>query len=279
MKGEKQMKKQKQNWLDTIRWAAAVLLLVAALQQTALLFMWNGVSENTLSETLQKEYLPKQAEILSAQLAELAQAAGVQPTDSKTIETRFVHAMETQLNNTPLPQPKAGTEMKEQLQQQLTENQLEPTKEVAAKMDLLEKEGNQLEQQAMEQPVWQQLKQYIEQTKQKKTIVPIVFLILGLAGLAIAGFCLPDFRLPFLLSGLTIGGMLSSIMVMLMKSQIKIPILHMGGVPEEVMINRALQTYFAPLQVNAAIFDTTLSLVSVVLAVALLIVVRKKKNG
>lgn len=279
MKGEKRMNNKKQNWFNIIRWSVAVLFLVAALQQTALFFMWNGVSTNTLTEELQTEYLPKQAQALSTQLAELAEAAGVQATDTETIESRLTQAMEAQLNQSPLPEAKAGTEMKEQIQQQLAENQLEPTQEIAAKMDLLEAEGNQLEQQAMEQPFWEQLKQYVQQTEQKKAIIPTIFWILGLATLAIAGLCLPKFKLSFLLSGLTIGGMLSAIMVMLMKSQITLPILQMGGVPEEMMINNALQAYFAPLQINAAIFDTTLSLISVVLAIVLVIIISKKKNG
>ncbi len=273
------MGNKKQKWIGLIQWCAAVLLFVAALQQIAMLFMWSGVSQKTLMEALEWEYLPKQSGQLYQQLSLLAEAAGVEPPDAETLDKRISQAAQASLKGENPPQAQAGTEMKAQIQAHLQEKQLEPTEEIAQKMDLLEAEGNRLEQAAMQQPVWEKIKGYIAMAEGKQQLFPRVAWIAGLLILAFLGFWLPKMRLSSLLSGLAVGGMLSSLMMILMKAQVKRPLLQMNGCHEEVILNNALEKYFAPLQYHAAIIDVAFSVASVMLAILLLVVVRKTKRS
>ena len=53
------MKKMSSSWFSALRWAASVLLLVAALQQACLIAVWQQIDTQALLPSLQQKYLPQ----------------------------------------------------------------------------------------------------------------------------------------------------------------------------------------------------------------------------
>ena len=130
------MKKMSSSWLSALRWAASVLLLVAALQQACLIVVWQQIDTQALLPSLQQKYLPQQAQYLFEQLDLLAQAAGVEAPDVATLQETIVNAADVQLTGKEIALlPTAGTQMKEALLEQLAAQNLEPTEEISAKAD------------------------------------------------------------------------------------------------------------------------------------------------
>lgn len=264
------MKKMSSSWLSALRWAASVLLLVAALQQACLIAVWQQIDTQALLPSLQQKYLPQQAQYLFEQLDLLAQAAGVEAPDVATLQETLVNAADVQLTGKEIALlPTAGTQMKEALLEQLAAQNLEPTEEISAKADLLEQEGNRLEQQAMELPSVEVLRQYLYEVEQRQSIMPTGLIALVLGALGLLGLFLPPLRKKSICLALATATGLSAVLLFIIRGFVQLPLLE-GTASEYTLINDALQSWLSPLRpslVTAAFIMVIFSLLWVVLAV------------
>lgn len=264
------MKKMSSSWLSALRWAASVLLLVAALQQACLIVVWQQIDTQALLPSLQQKYLPQQAQYLFEQLDLLAQAAGVEAPDVATLQETIVNAADVQLTGKEIALlPTAGTQMKEALLEQLAAQNLEPTEEISAKADLLEQEGNRLEQQAMELPSAEVLRQYLYEVEQRQSIMPTGLIALVLGALGLLGLFLPPLRKKSICLALATATGLSAVLLFVIRGFVQLPLLE-GTASEYTLINDALQSWLSPLRpslVAAAFIMVIFSLLWVVLAV------------
>lgn len=264
------MKKMSSSWLSALRWAASVLLLVAALQQACLIVVWQQIDTQALLPSLQEKYLPQQAQYLFEQLDLLAQAAGVEAPDVATLQETLVNAADVQLTGKEIALlPTAGTQMKEALLEQLAAQNLEPTEEISAKADLLEQEGNRLEQQAMELPSAEVLQQYLYEVEQRQSVMPTGLIALVLGALGLLGLFLPPLRKKFICLALAAATGLSAVLLFIIRGFVQLPLLE-GTASEYTLINDALQSWLSPLRpslVTAAFIMVIFSLLWVVLAV------------
>ena len=264
------MKKMSSSWLSALRWAASVLLLVAALQQACLIVVWQQIDTQALLPSLQQKYLPQQAQYLFEQLDLLAQAAGVKAPDVATLQETLVNAADVQLTGKEIALlPTAGTQMKEALLEQLAAQNLEPTEEISAKADLLEQEGNRLEQQAMELPSVEVLRQYLYEVEQRQSIMPTGLIALVLGALGLLGLFLPPLRKKSICLALAAATGLSAVLLFVIKGFVQLPLLE-GTASEYTLINDALQSWLSPLRpslVTSAFIMVIFSLLWVVLAV------------
>lgn len=264
------MKKMSSSWLSALRWAASVLLLVAALQQACLIVVWQQIDTQALLPSLQQKYLPQQAQYLFEQLDLLAQAAGVEAPDVATLQETLVNAADVQLTGKEIALlPTAGTQMKEALLEQLAAQNLEPTEEISAKADLLEQEGNRLEQQAMELPSAEVLRQYLYEVEQRQSIMPTGLIALVLGALGLLGLFLPPLRKKSICLALATATGLSAVLLFVIRGFVQLPLLE-GTASEYTLINDALQSWLSPLRpslVAAAFIMVIFSLLWVVLAV------------
>ena len=264
------MKKMSSSWLSALRWAASVLLLVAALQQACLIVVWQQIDTQALLPSLQEKYLPQQAQYLFEQLDLLAQAAGVEAPDVATLQETIVNAADVQLTGKEIALlPTAGTQMKEALLEQLAAQNLEPTEEISAKADLLEQEGNRLEQQAMELPSVEVLRQYLYEVEQRQSIMPTGLIALVLGALGLLGLFLPPLRKKSICLALATATGLSAVLLFVIRGFVQLPLLE-GTASEYTLINDALQSWLSPLRpslVTAAFIMVIFSLLWVVLAV------------
>lgn len=264
------MKKMSSSWLSALRWAASVLLLVAALQQACLIVVWQQIDTQALLPSLQQKYLPQQAQYLFEQLDLLAQAAGVEAPDVATLQETIVNAADVQLTGKEIALlPTAGTQMKEALLEQLAAQNLEPTEEISAKADLLEQEGNRLEQQAMELPSAEVLRQYLYEVEQRQSIMPTGLIALVLGALGLLGLFLPPLRKKSICLALATATGLSAVLLFVIRGFVQLPLLE-GTASEYTLINDALQSWLSPLRpslVTSAFVMVIFSLLWVVLAV------------
>ena len=264
------MKKMSSSWLSALRWAASVLLLVVALQQACLIVVWQQIDTQALLPSLQQKYLPQQAQYLFEQLDLLAQAAGVEAPDVATLQETLVNAADVQLTGKEIALlPTAGTQMKEALLEQLAAQNLEPTEEISAKADLLEQEGNRLEQQAMELPSVEVLRQYLYEVEQRQSIMPTGLIALVLGALGLLGLFLPPLRKKSICLALATATGLSAVLLFVIRGFVQLPLLE-GTASEYTLINDALQSWLSPLRpslVTAAFIMVIFSLLWVVLAV------------
>lgn len=264
------MKKMSSSWLSALRWAASVLLLVAALQQACLIVVWQQIDTQALLPSLQQKYLPQQAQYLFEQLDLLAQAAGVEAPDVATLQETIVNAADVQLTGKEIALlPTAGTQMKEALLEQLAAQNLEPTEEISAKADLLEQEGNRLEQQAMELPSAEVLQQYLYEVEQRQSIMPTGLIALVLGALGLLGLFLPPLRKKSICLALATATGLSAVLLFVIRGFVQLPLLE-GTASEYTLINDALQSWLSPLRpslVTSAFVMVIFSLLWVVLAV------------
>ncbi len=264
------MKKMSSSWLSALRWAASVLLLVAALQQACLIVVWQQIDTQALLPSLQQKYLPQQAQYLFEQLDLLAQAAGVEAPDVATLQETLVNAADVQLTGKEIALlPTAGTQMKEALLEQLAAQNLEPTEEISAKADLLEQEGNRLEQQAMELPSVEVLRQYLYEVEQWQSIMPTGLIALVLGALGLLGLFLPPLRKKSICLALATATGLSAVLLFVIRGFVQLPLLE-GTASEYTLINDALQSWLSPLRpslVTSAFVMVIFSLLWVVLAV------------
>lgn len=264
------MKKMSSSWFSALRWAASVLLLVAALQQACLIVVWQQIDTQALLPSLQQKYLPQQAQYLFEQLDLLAQAAGVEAPDVATLQETIVNAADVQLTGKEIALlPTAGTQMKEALLEQLAAQNLEPTEEISAKADLLEQEGNRLEQQAMELPSVEVLRQYLYEVEQRQSIMPTGLIALVLGALGLLGLFLPPLRKKSICLALATATGLSAVLLFVIRGFVQLPLLE-GTASEYTLINDALQSWLSPLRpslVAAAFIMVIFSLLWVVLAV------------
>lgn len=264
------MKKMSSSWLSALRWAASVLLLVAALQQACLIVVWQQIDTQALLPSLQQKYLPQQAQYLFEQLDLLAQAAGVEAPDVATLQETIVNAADVQLTGKEIALlPTAGTQMKEALLEQLAAQNLEPTEEISAKADLLEQEGNRLEQQAMELPSVEVLQQYLYEVEQRQSIMPTGLIALVLGALGLLGLFLPPLRKKSICLALATATGLSAVLLFVIRGFVQLPLLE-GTASEYTLINDALQSWLSPLRpslVTSAFVMVIFSLLWVVLAV------------
>lgn len=264
------MKKMSSSWLSALRWAASVLLLVAALQQACLIVVWQQIDTQALLPSLQEKYLPQQAQYLFEQLDLLAQAAGVEAPDVATLQETIVNAADVQLTGKEIALlPTAGTQMKEALLEQLAAQNLEPTEEISAKADLLEQEGNRLEQQAMELPSAEVLQQYLYEVEQRQSIMPTGLIALVLRALGLLGLFLPPLRKKSICLALATATGLSAVLLFVIRGFVQLPLLE-GTASEYTLINDALQSWLSPLRpslVTSAFVMVIFSLLWVVLAV------------
>ena len=264
------MKKMSSSWLSALRWAASVLLLVAALQQACLIAVWPQIDTQALLLSLQQKYLPQQAQYLFEQLNLLAQAAGVEAPDVATLQETLVNAADVQLTGKEITLlPTAGTQMKEALLEQLAAQNLEPTEEISAKADLLEQEGNRLEQQAMELPSAEVLQQYLYEVEQRQSIMPTGLIALVLGALGLLGLFLPPLRKKSICLALSTATGLSAVLLFVIRGFVQLPLLE-GTASEYTLINDALQSWLSPLRpslVTSAFVMVIFSLLWVVLAV------------
>ncbi len=264
------MKKMSSSWLSALRWAASVLLLVAALQQACLIVVWQQIDTQALLPSLQQKYLPQQAQYLFEQLDLLAQAAGVEAPDVATLQETIVNAADVQLTGKEIALlPTAGTQMKEALLEQLAAQNLEPTEEISAKADLLEQEGNRLEQQAMELPSVEVLRQYLYEVEQRQSIMPTGLIALVLGALGLLGLFLPPLRKKSICLALATATGLSAVLLFVIRGFVQLPLLE-GTASEYTLINDALQSWLSPLRpslVTSAFVMVIFSLLWVVLAV------------
>lgn len=264
------MKKMSSSWLSALRWAASVLLLVAALQQACLIVVWQQIDTQALLPSLQEKYLPQQAQYLFEQLDLLAQAAGVEAPDVATLQETIVNAADVQLTGKEIALlPTAGTQMKEALLEQLAAQNLEPTEEISAKADLLEQEGNRLEQQAMELPSAEVLQQYLYEVEQWQSIMPTGLIALVLGALGLLGLFLPPLRKKSICLALATATGLSAVLLFVIRGFVQLPLLE-GTASEYTLINDALQSWLSPLRpslVTSAFVMVIFSLLWVVLAV------------
>ena len=264
------MKKMSSSWLSALRWAASVLLLVAALQQACLIVVWQQIDTQALLPSLQQKYLPQQAQYLFEQLDLLAQAAGVEAPDVATLQETIVNAADVQLTGKEIALlPTAGTQMKEALLEQLAAQNLEPTEEISAKADLLEQEGNRLEQQAMELPSAEVLQQYLYEVEQWQSIMPTGLIALVLGALGLLGLFLPPLRKKSICLALATATGLSAVLLFVIRGFVQLPLLE-GTASEYTLINDALQSWLSPLRpslVTSAFVMVIFSLLWVVLAV------------
>ena len=220
------MKKMSSSWLSALRWAASVLLLVAALQQACLIAVWQQIDTQALLPSLQQKYLPQQAQYLFEQLDLLAQAAGVEAPDVATLQETIVNAADVQLTGKEIALlPTAGTQMKEALLEQLAAQNLEPTEEISAKADLLEQEGNRLEQQAMELPSAEVLQQYLYEVEQWQSIMPTGLIALVLGALGLLGLFLPPLRKKSICLALATATGLSAVLLFVIRGFVQLPLL------------------------------------------------------
>ena len=264
------MKKMSSSWLSALRWAASVLLLVAALQQACLIAVWQQIDTQALLPSLQQKYLPQQAQYLFEQLDLLAQAAGVEAPDVATLQETLVNAADVQLTGKEITLlPTVGTQMKEALLEQLAAQNLEPTEEISAKADLLEQEGNRLEQQAMELPSVEVLRQYLYEVEQRQSIMPTGLIALVLGALGLLGLFLPPLRKKSICLALATATGLSAVLLFVIRGFVQLHLLE-GTASEYTLINDALQSWLSPLRpslVTAAFIMVIFSLLWVVLAV------------
>ena len=264
------MKKMSSSWLSALRWATSVLLLVAALQQACLIVVWQQIDTQALLPSLQQKYLPQQAQYLFEQLDLLAQTAGVEAPDVATLQETIVNAADVQLTGKEIALlPTAGTQMKEALLEQLAAQNLEPTEEISAKADLLEQEGNRLEQQAMELPSVEVLRQYLYEVEQRQSIMPTGLIALVLGALGLLGLFLPPLRKKSICLALATATGLSAVLLFVIRGFVQLPLLE-GTASEYTLINDALQSWLSPLRpslVAAAFIMVIFSLLWVVLAV------------
>lgn len=264
------MKKMSSSWLSALRWAASVLLLVVALQQACLIVVWQQIDTQALLPSLQQKYLPQQAQYLFEQLDLLAQAAGVEAPDVATLQETIVNAADVQLTGKEIALlPTAGTQMKEALLEQLAAQNLEPTEEISAKADLLEQEGNRLEQQAMELPSVEVLRQYLYEVEQRQSIMPTGLIALVLGALGLLGLFLPPLRKKSICLALATATGLSAVLLFVIRGFVQLPLLE-GTASEYTLINDALQSWLSPLRpslVTSAFVMVIFSLLWVVLAV------------
>lgn len=261
--------KQTGSYKQLVQWIVGVLLVTAGLHQAVAVTAWQAAAPQQLVEQVQQQYAPYQAQALYQQLEPLAQAAGVQPTDVQTLQSRVASSADIALTGKEIAQlPMAGTEMKEQVQQQLDEKGIAANEEISALMDTLEQEGNRLEQQAWQLPAANQLQSLMQQVQQRQAWLPSVLIagVLVVAGLVLLALLR---RAQPVFVGLAIAGILAHNTIRISFARMQIPAIDLGQTPAADMLNKALVGWLLPVKAAAGSGALVLAVGALVIAILL----------
>ncbi len=262
-----------------LQWVVAVLLMAVGLHQAVATMAWNAASQQQLVQQVQTEYVPKQALTLYQQLEPLAQAAGVQPTELASLESRLASAVDIAITGKEIAQvASAGTEMKAQVQQQLDEKGITANEEIAALMDTLEQEGNRLEQQAWQLPATEQLQELCQQVQQKQVWLPTggIAALLVLVGVVVLVL---QRKMAVVFAGVAAAATLSYATVRFSFAMMQVPQLELGESTVAGALNTALHSWISQVTEAAEKDALVLAVVALIFVVLFAVqMVAKKKS-